>query len=202
MLFYRAALPLSSQTLDYTAGVIRRHRRKIGSPWRKLAPGRQALLVLAYLRKGQTFAELAAGFGVGSATAWRYVSETVALLAARSPKLRRALADAGKAGHAYVVIDGEVRISIDAPAAPTGRIELAKLGPGASVGEIAILCDVPRTATVTATGKTVTLRISKELFFRLITEFPQIAVEVMRELAHRLENTNLQLREARAVKPH
>jgi hypothetical protein len=76
MLFYRAALPLSSQTLDYTAGVIRRHRRQIGSPWRKLSPGRQALLVLAYLRKGETFAELAAGFGVGTATAWRYVTET------------------------------------------------------------------------------------------------------------------------------
>ena len=55
-------------------------------------PGRQALLVLAYLRKGETFAELAAGFGIGTATAWRYVSETVALLAARSPGLNRALA--------------------------------------------------------------------------------------------------------------
>jgi hypothetical protein len=42
------------------------------------------LLVLAYLRKGETFAELAAGFGIGTATAWRYVTETVALLAARS----------------------------------------------------------------------------------------------------------------------
>ncbi len=100
---------------------------------------------------------------------------------------------------AYIVIDGEVAISIDAP---SGSIELAKLGRGAIVGEIAILCDVPRTATVTARGKTVTLKISKELFFRLITEFPQIAVEVMRELAHRLENTNLQLREARTAKPH
>ncbi|MBM3534599.1 MAG: cyclic nucleotide-binding domain-containing protein [Alphaproteobacteria bacterium] len=103
---------------------------------------------------------------------------------------------------AYIVIDGEVSISIDAPNAPTGSIEVAKLGRGAIVGEIAILCDVPRTATVTARGKTVTLRISKDLFFRLIAEFPQIAVEVMRELAHRLENTNLQLREARAAKPH
>ena len=52
MLFYPAALPLSRQTLDYTAGIIRRHRRQIGSPWRKLNPGRQALLVLAYLRPG------------------------------------------------------------------------------------------------------------------------------------------------------
>jgi hypothetical protein len=67
MLFYPAALPLSRQTLTCTAGVIRRHRKPstAGSPWRKLNPGRQALLVLAYLRKGETFAELAAGFGVG-----------------------------------------------------------------------------------------------------------------------------------------
>ncbi len=61
------------------------------------------MLVLAYLRKGDTFAELAAGSGVGTTTAWRYVHETVALLAARSPTLRRALRDAGKAGHAYLV---------------------------------------------------------------------------------------------------
>ena len=61
MLFYPAALPLSSRTLTYVAGVIRRHRKHIGSCWRKLSPGRQALLVLAYLRKGETFAGLAAG---------------------------------------------------------------------------------------------------------------------------------------------
>ena len=119
MLFYPAALPLSRQTLTYTAGIIRRHRRQIGSPWRKLPPGRQALLALAYLRKGETFAELAAGFGVGTATAWRYVTETVALLAARSPKLRQGLRDATKAGHAYVVIDGTLipidRVAADRP---------------------------------------------------------------------------------------
>jgi hypothetical protein len=116
VLFYPAVLPLSRQTLDYTAGIIRRHRRQIGSPWRKLSAGRQALLVLAYLRKGETFAELAAGFGVGTATAWRYVTETVALLAARAPKLRRALDQARQAGHACVVIDGTL-IPIDRVAA-------------------------------------------------------------------------------------
>ena len=119
MLFYPAALPLSRQTLDYTAGIIRRHRKQIGSPWRKLNPGRQALLVLAYLRKGETFAELAAGFGISTATAWRYVTETVALLAARSPKLRQALREAKKAGHAYLVLDGTLipidRVAADRP---------------------------------------------------------------------------------------
>jgi hypothetical protein len=60
MLFYRAALPLSSRTLNYTAGIIRRHRVAIGSLRRKLTPGRQAVLVLAQLRKGEAFALLAA----------------------------------------------------------------------------------------------------------------------------------------------
>jgi len=78
------------------AGIIRRHRKAIGSCWRKLNPGRQALLVLAYLRKGETFAEIAAGFGVGTTTAWRYAGETVSLLAARAPKLRTAALEAKK----------------------------------------------------------------------------------------------------------
>ena len=119
MLFYRAALPLSRKTLTFVAGIIRRHRASIGSLWRKLNPGQQALLVLAYLRKGETFAELAAGFEVGTSTAWRYVNEVVALLAARAPKLRKAVRDAGEAGHAYVIVDGTLipidRVAKDRP---------------------------------------------------------------------------------------
>jgi DDE superfamily endonuclease/Helix-turn-helix of DDE superfamily endonuclease len=119
MLFYRAALPLSRATLAFLARVIRRYRRQIGSCWRKCNPGQQALLVLAHLRKGETFAELAAGFGISTATAWRYVREAVALLAARAPKLRTALAAAKKAGHAFVVIDGTLipidRLAADRP---------------------------------------------------------------------------------------
>src|SRR6266576_487224 len=119
MLFYRAALPLSRKTLTFVSGIIRRHRAAIGSRWRKLNPGQQALLVLAYLRKGETFAGLAAGFGVGTTTAWRYVEETVALLAARAPRLRKAVRDAKKAGYAYVVVDGTLvpidRVAADRP---------------------------------------------------------------------------------------
>ena len=115
----RAALPLSSRTLTFVSGVIRRHRAAICSPWRKLSAGRQALLVLAYLRKGETFTEVAAGFEVGTTTAWRYVNETVALLAARAPKLRQAVRAATKAGYAYVVLDGTLipvdRVAADRP---------------------------------------------------------------------------------------
>ncbi|SNT53888.1 Helix-turn-helix of DDE superfamily endonuclease, partial [Actinomadura meyerae] len=91
MLFYRAAVDLSRPTLKYVAGIVRRHRRAIRSRWRLLNPGQQALLALVHLRKGETFVEAAAGFGVSVATAWRYVEEIVALLSARSPKLGAAL---------------------------------------------------------------------------------------------------------------
>jgi hypothetical protein len=119
VLFYRAAVDLSHQTLNYVAGVIRRHRKSMRSPWRRLNPGRQALLVLVYLRKGETYAELGAGFGVSTATAWRYVEETVGLLSARSPKLGQALRKAQRDGLHYLVLDGTLictdRIKADGP---------------------------------------------------------------------------------------
>ncbi|MFB7878049.1 transposase family protein [Nocardia sp. NPDC056064] len=116
MLFYRAALPLSSATLHFVAAVIRRHRSEIGSRWRALDPGQQAMLVLVYLRKGEPFTDLAAGFEISTSTAWRYVEETTTLLSAHAPGLRSALRKAKAAGHSYLVLDGTV-IAIDRVAA-------------------------------------------------------------------------------------
>ena len=96
---------------------------------------------------------------------------------------------------AYIVMGGTASVLVDTPA---GQIKVAEIGKNDFVGEIAILCDVPRTATVQAVSELVTLRIAKELFFRLVTEFPQMAVEIMRVLAQRLEKTTADLREARA----
>jgi len=119
MLFCPAVLPLSRQTLDYVAGMIRRHRKRIGSSWRKFNPGPAGSAGAGLPAQGEMFAELAAGFGIGTSTAWRYVTETVALLAVRSPKLRQALARAKDAGHAYLVIDGTLipidRVAADRP---------------------------------------------------------------------------------------
>jgi hypothetical protein len=119
VLFYRAAVDLSRSTLNYVAGLIRRHRKKIKSSWRLLNPGQQALLVLVYLRKDETFAEISAGFAVSVSTAWRYVEETVMLLSARSPKLTQALRKVARDGLTHVIVDGTLihtdRVRADRP---------------------------------------------------------------------------------------
>ncbi len=94
---------------------------------------------------------------------------------------------------AYIVLDGQADVLIGTPSGPR---KVATIGKHSILGEIAVLCDVPRTATVVAVDKLVTLKVSKDLFLRMVTEFPQMAVEIMRELARRLDRTNQQLQAA------
>ncbi|MEE8273787.1 MAG: Crp/Fnr family transcriptional regulator [Alphaproteobacteria bacterium] len=94
---------------------------------------------------------------------------------------------------AYIIIDGTADVVVETPRGP---MIVATVGKNDFVGEIAILCDVPRTATVTAKTKLTTMRIDKELFFQLVCQFPQMSVEIMRELARRLDVTTRQLQEA------
>ena len=95
---------------------------------------------------------------------------------------------------AYVIINGSADVLVDAP---DGQISVAKVERDAFVGDIAILCDVPRTATVKALSDLETLKILKEQFLELIVEFPVIAVEVMRVMADRLHKTTTELTTAR-----
>ncbi len=82
VLVYPSGLDLSSSHLRFLARHLAAHRTAIGSRWRRLSAGRQALMVLAHLRNGHPYAQLAAGFGVGTTTAYRYITEAVDVLAA------------------------------------------------------------------------------------------------------------------------
>ena len=96
---------------------------------------------------------------------------------------------------AYLIISGEAEVSAETPAGP---LVLATLGANEIVGEMAILGNVPRAATVRAKDRLITLRISKEPFMRMVREFPSMAVAMMQELAERLAATNNQLSAAQA----
>ena len=105
----------------------------------------------------------------------------------------------GEQGDAmYVILGGVAEVLIDGK--DGGQISVAEMRKNDFFGEIAILLDVPRTATIKAKTSVSTLKITKEMFYRLVAEFPQLAVEVMRELAHRVDDTNNKLRQATANK--
>ena len=93
----------------------------------------------------------------------------------------------------YIILEGKADILVDSP---KGAVKIETLGKNI-VGEIAILCDVPRTATVVAHCDLETLRLSKDGFLHLVTQFPQVGIEVMRELASRLHHTTQALTAAR-----
>lgn len=91
---------------------------------------------------------------------------------------------------AYVILLGSADILVDSPGGP---IKVAEARPNSIVGEIGILCDMGRTATVRAATPLETLRISKEHFTKILSDYPEMAVTIMRELAKRLGQTTAEL---------
>ncbi|GAA4885642.1 IS5/IS1182 family transposase [Kitasatospora terrestris] len=117
MVSYPAMLDVPHELVEHVSWLIYARRRELHSRWRRLSCFKQALLTLAHLRKNETLAQLGAGFGVSQATAWRYVDETVELLAAWAPGLREALVGLGEGD--FVIVDGTLiptdRIAADEP---------------------------------------------------------------------------------------
>ena len=117
MVPYPAMLDVSYELVEHVSWLIYARRRELGTRWRKLGCFKQALLTLAHLRKNETFAQLGAGFGISQATAWRYVDETLELLASWAPGLHEALTGLGEGD--FVIIDGTLvatdRVAADEP---------------------------------------------------------------------------------------
>jgi CRP-like cAMP-binding protein len=93
----------------------------------------------------------------------------------------------------YVILGGAADVLLDTE---KGQIRVAELKKNGFFGETAILLVQPRNATIKASESLLTLKISKDMFYRLVAEVPQMAIEVMRELAHRVEDANNKLRDA------
>jgi CRP-like cAMP-binding protein len=80
----------------------------------------------------------------------------------------------------FVLLEGEADVSQD------GRV-INKLRPGDFFGEIALVEDVPRTATVTATTPVRTLVITDRAFRQLLEKQPELQRKVLVALAERVK---------------
>jgi CRP-like cAMP-binding protein len=94
-----------------------------------------------------------------------------------------------KADAMYVILAGAVVVC-------NGPVIYEEVRKGGIVGEMAIVDDLPRSATVKATTDTILTKIDKPLFVSTIQRTPQFAVGVMKVMAHRLRVTTQKLAKA------
>lgn len=80
----------------------------------------------------------------------------------------------------FVVVDGRARATVG------GRTRVKALGPGSSFGEMSLVDEGPRSATVTAETDMRLLVLDSRSFSALISEVPSVARKILRALAERL----------------
>ncbi|HKY15458.1 MAG TPA: cyclic nucleotide-binding domain-containing protein [Microthrixaceae bacterium] len=97
----------------------------------------------------------------------------------------------GELGREFVVIvEGEASVVRDGA-------EVAKLGPGAHFGELALIESVPRNATVTATTDMVLEVIDRRGFQTLLDDSPHLTRNLLRATARRLSEVDQRSRDVR-----
>lgn len=92
---------------------------------------------------------------------------------------------------AFVIMDGEVEIL--APGPDGELVALLTRGRNELIGEMAALSKSPRSATLRARGSVRALRIPNETFVKLLTDNPEVALSVMRELSDKLAKSHQQV---------
>ena len=98
------------------------------------------------------------------------------------------IARQGEPGEAmYIIVSGQVRVTSDDDSHAT--VELARRGPGDYVGEMAIISQEPRMASLTAQGDVRLLHITQAQFEAILRERPETSLAVMRVLCARLKET-------------
>lgn len=134
-------------------------------------------------------------FGALSAAARARIARNGSRTALRKGESLFSMGDVGDA--AYVVLNGEVEICI--PAAPGKDVWLTRVGPGAVVGEMALLDGEPRTADVIATRRCELLRLPRKAFLEALTEEPAAAIDLLRILSRRLRAADVQFEQAKSL---
>jgi hypothetical protein len=107
---YGAMVDVPRKLVQHLGRLLAAERRVRGTRagTRALTCFKQALLVLVWFRKGEDVTLLGAGFGVSRATAYRYLAEGVAVLAAQAQDLHTALRRVADDGWSYVILDGKL----------------------------------------------------------------------------------------------
>ncbi|HVN34283.1 MAG TPA: cyclic nucleotide-binding domain-containing protein [Casimicrobiaceae bacterium] len=94
------------------------------------------------------------------------------------------------ADSAYLILDGEAEVISETS---EGEFVVGMLRSNDLTGEMGVIRNRPRGATVRAKTPVRALRIAADVFLRLITENPECALDVMRQLSARIDASNARL---------
>jgi CRP/FNR family cyclic AMP-dependent transcriptional regulator len=93
-------------------------------------------------------------------------------------------------GSMYVLQSGRVRLVRRLGQA---EVAIALFGPGEVFGEMAVLEDLPRTATAVASEESVVVEVTKPLFEQMVRENGEVALRILRKLSARLREADRQI---------
>jgi Cyclic nucleotide-binding domain/HEAT repeats/HEAT repeat len=99
------------------------------------------------------------------------------------------IAEQGEAGdEMHIVVAGEIRVMLQRDGGPDQ--EVARRTPGDYVGEMAIISEEPRMASLVGSGEVRTLGIDRRRFERILRDRPETSLAVMRVLCERLKESH------------
>jgi CRP/FNR family cyclic AMP-dependent transcriptional regulator len=96
------------------------------------------------------------------------------------------------ADYAYVIMEGAVDIITETESGPVVSFTLSQ---NQLIGELGVLNNTPRIATLVANGDLRAMKITAEMFFRILRENSEVALDVIRMLSDKLTRTNEKLEE-------
>ncbi len=89
----------------------------------------------------------------------------------------------GKGASAFLLMSGDAEVWT---AKGDARVQVALAGPGAFLGELAMIAGLPYSVNVTAKTQVTATRISRDMFMRVVGEFPDFGTRVMSAMSRRL----------------
>lgn len=87
----------------------------------------------------------------------------------------------------YLIVAGQLQVSKRVVAGADKVLTI--LGAGQYVGEMSLLSGAQRSATVKAIRDAEVIEIDQDAFMQLLQDEPQVGLEIMRQLAHRVQET-------------
>ena len=94
------------------------------------------------------------------------------------------------ADYAYVIMEGAVDVITETEKGPIVTVTLSQ---NQLIGELGMLNNTPRIATLIANGNLLAMKITAEMFFRILRENSEVALDVIRMLSDKLTRTHEQV---------